>query len=72
MLGLITLIKIITGKVCSKSRKRKHYPEEREIFLSVDETEKLNFNLVPKQGSVSVKVEPYKAHNADIYINDNF
>lgn len=64
--------KLSPGKYVVKAEKEKHYPEEREIFLSVDETEKLNFNLMPKQGSVSVKVEPYKAHSADIYINDNF
>ena len=64
--------KLSPGTYIVKAEKEKHYPEEKEIFLSVDETEKLNFDLIPKQGSVSVRVEPYKAHNADIYINDNF
>lgn len=57
------------GKYKVKAEKTKHYSEEKDVFLSVGETEEVIFNLMPIQGSVSIMVEPQAAANANITVN---
>ena len=57
------------GQYKIRVEKARHYPEEKEIFLTVGATEEVTFALVPMQGSVSVVVEPQAAANADITVN---
>ena len=55
-----------------KAIKDKYYPDEKDLYIALGETKEINFDLVPRQGAVSVIVEPPEAMNAEIYVNGKF
>ncbi|NOZ08942.1 MAG: PEGA domain-containing protein, partial [FCB group bacterium] len=62
--------RLLPGTYHIRAEKEKYYPEEKEVFLSVGETERIAFDLQPIQGSVAVIVNPPEAANAEIYLDD--
>lgn len=55
-----------------KAIKDKYYPDEKDLYIALGETKEINFDLVPRQGAVSVIVEPPEAMNAEIYVNGKY
>lgn len=64
--------KLSPGRYKVRVEKPKHHTDEKEVYLSVGEIEELTFELVPRQGSISVIVEPPQLRNADIYIDGQY
>lgn len=64
--------KLSPGKYRIRVEKPNHHTDEEEIFLSVGEIEERTFELMPRQGSISIMVEPIAARNADVYIDGQY
>jgi len=57
------------GKYEVKVKRYNHYPETKDVIITVGETSELQFTLSAMQGSISIFVNPIEAKNAEIFID---
>jgi len=61
--------KLPPGRYVVKAEQPKHYPETKDVIISVGVTNEVKLSLSPIQGSISVFVKPIEAQNGEIFIN---
>lgn len=63
-------IKLKPGSYKLRAEKDKHYPQEKTINVYAGKIEKINFDLIPKQGSISIVVTPLEQQKgSEIFID---
>ncbi|MBC8174382.1 MAG: PEGA domain-containing protein [Candidatus Marinimicrobia bacterium] len=61
--------KLPPGKYVVKAERSKHYPETKDVIITVGKTEEIQLTPSPIQGSISIFVNPIEAKKAEILIN---
>jgi len=58
------------GRYNIKATKERHDDDEREVFITVGQTENITLSPKPREGALSIVTEPFESRGAEIYIND--
>lgn len=63
-------IKVKPGSYKLRAEKDKHYSQEKTINISAGEIEKIVFDIIPKQGSISIAITPIENQKeSEIFID---
>ena len=60
---------LTAGRYTLRATRALHHDDEREVFLTVGQTEQVELSPAPRQGALSVVTSPFDARGADIYVN---